>query len=64
MYKDYKLVEKRCALCDICSITLTSLYNPNITIVPVTLIIGAYDLKYLNTARLWAVERNETKIKK
>ena len=49
MYKDSKLVEKRCALCDICSITLTSQYNPNITIVPVTLIIRAYDLKYRST---------------
>ena len=53
MYKDSKLVEKRCALCDICSITLTSLYNPNITIVPVTLIIRAYDLKYRSIMGCW-----------
>ena len=63
MHKDSKLVEKCCTSCDICSIALTSLCNPKITIVPVTLIIVAYDLKYGNTARLWAVERNETKNK-
>ena len=35
MNKDSKLVENCCALCDVCSIAITSLCNPKITIVPV-----------------------------